>query len=239
MAFCFALVRALPLRASFRQLQQAFVTVPGGCCASFSGVCCDRSQFFSSAGFCSGFCARSRLLASTVGGLSREVRVSCGAAVCVPVLAGSDARFISMVTVQQNVRLNASEQGIFELLLSTLRHFRMNTQLRVAGGWVRDKVCVNRFSSYRKLGHLWAFHSKCDCRLNSRYELLLLQFIALCNWVGMQLLGTDSHDIDIAIDDMLGKEFCKKVNEYLESIGEETQGVGIIQRWERWFHLKP
>ncbi len=154
MAFCFALVRALPLRASFRQLQQAFVTVPGGCCASFSGVCCDRSQFFSSAGFCSGFCARSRLLASTVGGLSREVRVSCGAAVCVPVLAGSDARFISMVTVQQNVRLNASEQGIFELLLSTLRHFRMNTQLRVAGGWVRDKVCVNRFSSYRKLGHL-------------------------------------------------------------------------------------
>ncbi len=74
------------------------------------------------------------------------------------------------------------------------------------------------------------FHSKCDCRLNSRYELLLLQFIALCNWVGMQLLGTDSHDIDIAIDDMLGKEFCKKVNEYLESIGEETQGVGIIQR---------
>jgi tRNA nucleotidyltransferase/poly(A) polymerase len=45
----------------------------------------------------------------------------------------------------------------------------------------------------------------------------------------MQLLGTDSHDIDIAIDDMLGKEFCKKVNEYLESIGEETQGVGIIQ----------
>jgi hypothetical protein len=38
---------------------------------------------------------------------------------------------------------------------------------------------------------------------------------------------------------MLGKEFCKKVNEYLESIGEETQGVGIIQRWERWFHLKP
>ncbi|KAH9532116.1 hypothetical protein CY35_19G072600 [Sphagnum magellanicum] len=192
MAFCFALVRALPLRASFRQLQQAFVTAPGGCCASslgcggsssFSGVCCDRSQFFfSAAEFCSGFCAHSRLLASAVAGLSREVRVSCGAAVCVPGLAGSDARFISMVAVQQNVRLTASEQGIFELLLSTLRHFRMNTQLRVAGGWVRDK-----------------------------------------------LLGTDSHDIDIAIDDMLGKEFCKKVNEYLESIGEETQGVGIIQ----------
>ena len=46
-----------------------------------------------------------------------------------------------------------------------------------------------------------------------------------------QLLGKDSHDIDIALDNMLGKKFCEKVNEYLKSIGEETSGVGVIQRY--------
>lgn len=46
-----------------------------------------------------------------------------------------------------------------------------------------------------------------------------------------QLLGKDSHDIDIALDNMLGKQFCEKVNEYLKSIGEETSGVGVIQRY--------
>lgn len=45
-----------------------------------------------------------------------------------------------------------------------------------------------------------------------------------------QLLGRDSHDIDIALDNMYGKQFCEKVNEYLKSIGEETSGVGVIQR---------
>jgi hypothetical protein len=30
---------------------------------------------------------------------------------------------------------------------------------------------------------------------------------------------------------MLGKQFCEKVNEYLTSIGEETSGVGVIQRY--------
>ncbi|KAF5184715.1 Cca trna nucleotidyltransferase protein [Thalictrum thalictroides] len=28
---------------------------------------------------------------------------------------------------------------------------------------------------------------------------------------------------------MLGREFCEKVNEYLSSIGEEKQGIGVIQ----------
>jgi hypothetical protein len=45
----------------------------------------------------------------------------------------------------------------------------------------------------------------------------------------MQLLGKECCDIDIALDNMLGKEFCEKVNEYLSSTGDEAQGIGVIQ----------
>lgn len=80
------------------------------------------------------------------------------------------------------VQLTELEDNIFGVLVATLQRFELDTELRVAGGWVRDK-----------------------------------------------LLGRDSHDIDIALDNMLGKQFCEKVNEYLTSIGEETSGVGVIQ----------
>lgn len=45
----------------------------------------------------------------------------------------------------------------------------------------------------------------------------------------LQLLGKECYDIDIALDDMLGREFCDKVNEYLSSKGEEIHGIGVIQ----------
>lgn len=43
-----------------------------------------------------------------------------------------------------------------------------------------------------------------------------------------QLLGMDSDDIDIALDDMLGREFCEKITEYLSSIGEGTTVAAVI-----------
>ncbi|KAE9465521.1 hypothetical protein C3L33_02571, partial [Rhododendron williamsianum] len=86
------------------------------------------------------------------------------------------------VQVRDRIDLTDKERLIFGRLLEVLRHFSLQTQLRVAGGWVRDK-----------------------------------------------LLGRDCYDIDIAIDNMLGKEFCEKVNEYLSSKGEEAHGIGVIQ----------
>ncbi|XP_058204129.1 CCA tRNA nucleotidyltransferase, mitochondrial [Rhododendron vialii] len=86
------------------------------------------------------------------------------------------------VQVRDRIDLTDKERLIFGRLLEVLRHFSLQTQLRVAGGWVRDK-----------------------------------------------LLGRDCYDIDIAIDNMLGKEFCEKVNEYLLSKGEEAHGIGVIQ----------
>ncbi|KAG6388840.1 hypothetical protein SASPL_150276 [Salvia splendens] len=86
------------------------------------------------------------------------------------------------VHVKDRIDLTPKEREIFDRLLQVLRHFKLQTQLRVAGGWVRDK-----------------------------------------------LLGKDCYDIDIALDDMLGREFCEKVNEYLSSEGVETHGIGVIQ----------
>ncbi|CAK9170232.1 unnamed protein product [Ilex paraguariensis] len=86
------------------------------------------------------------------------------------------------VPVRDKIDLTDKERQIFDRLLQVLRHFNLQTQLRVAGGWVRDK-----------------------------------------------LLGKDSDDIDIALDNMLGREFCEKVNGYLSSNGEETHGIGVIQ----------
>jgi len=84
--------------------------------------------------------------------------------------------------VKETVELTEKEEQIFRRLLDVVRHFGLGTQLRVAGGWVRDK-----------------------------------------------LLGKDSADIDVALDNMTGQNFCEKVNEYLELIGEEQKGIGVIQ----------
>ena len=38
------------------------------------------------------------------------------------------------------MELTEKEEQIFRRLLDVVRHFGLGTQLRVAGGWVRDKV---------------------------------------------------------------------------------------------------
>lgn len=47
-------------------------------------------------------------------------------------------------------------------------------------------------------------------------------------WVRDKLMGRESLDIDIALDNMLGKEFADTVNQYLESHGQETHSVAVI-----------
>ncbi|KAL0427056.1 UNVERIFIED_CONTAM: CCA tRNA nucleotidyltransferase, mitochondrial [Sesamum latifolium] len=87
------------------------------------------------------------------------------------------------IQVKDKIDLTEKEKLIFDCLLQVVQHFNLRTQIRVAGGWVRDK-----------------------------------------------LLGKECHDIDIAVDDMSGVEFCEKVNEYLQSIGKKTHGIGVSPR---------
>lgn len=48
-------------------------------------------------------------------------------------------------------------------------------------------------------------------------------------WVRDKLLQKESHDVDIALDDCLGEEFALKVNDYLQSLGEQTKTVGVVK----------
>ncbi|KAK4391653.1 CCA tRNA nucleotidyltransferase, mitochondrial [Sesamum angolense] len=87
------------------------------------------------------------------------------------------------IDAKDKIDLTEKEKLIFDCLLQVVQHFNLPTQIRVAGGWVRDK-----------------------------------------------LLGKECHDIDIAVDDMSGVQFCEKVNEYLQSIGKKTHDIGVSLR---------
>lgn len=47
-------------------------------------------------------------------------------------------------------------------------------------------------------------------------------------WVRDKLMGRESLDIDIALDNMMGKEFAERVNQYLESHGKQKHNVAVI-----------
>jgi len=51
-----------------------------------------------------------------------------------------DKQSIPSIELKENIELTDKERKIFDRLLSTLRYCNLDTQLRVAGGWVRDKV---------------------------------------------------------------------------------------------------
>ena len=82
---------------------------------------------------------------------------------------------------QPPIHITEQEQKIFDFLLQVNEHYKLGTTLRVAGGWVRNK-----------------------------------------------LLGLDGDDIDIALDNMMGAEFAKYVEQYEKLKGLPTKSIGII-----------
>lgn len=80
------------------------------------------------------------------------------------------------------ISLTPEESALFDFLLDVVAHNRLDTVLRVAGGWVRDKV-----------------------------------------------LGKQSNDIDIALDNMTGIAFAELANARLAELGHATRSLGIIQ----------
>lgn len=79
-------------------------------------------------------------------------------------------------------KLTETEQKIFDLLLSVVNDYKLGTTLRVAGGWVRDK-----------------------------------------------LMGKDSKDIDLALDNLSGQKFANLVVKWMAEHGMDPKGVGIIE----------
>lgn len=82
-----------------------------------------------------------------------------------------------------SISLSQLEHDLFETLKATLVSQSLHdTELRCAGGWVRDK-----------------------------------------------LLGKDSHDIDIALNNMQGEEFAAHVNNHLASRSEAIGKIAVIK----------
>lgn len=44
------------------------------------------------------------------------------------------------IQIYHNINLNPIEKDIINILKSTCNQFQLNTIMRIAGGWVRDKV---------------------------------------------------------------------------------------------------
>ncbi|CAL5019147.1 unnamed protein product [Urochloa decumbens] len=53
--------------------------------------------------------------------------------------------------VRETVELTEKEERIFQRLLDVVDHFDLGTQLRVAGGWVRDKDFCTKVKEYQEL----------------------------------------------------------------------------------------
>jgi hypothetical protein len=95
---------------------------------------------------------------------------------CRLVSPGREDRLVSFSLLPVEARL-------FQILLATARSAGKSTTVRVAGGWVRDKLL-----------------HKCK-----------------------------DPDIDVALDNVTGREFAESVTSYLKSLGEKTSTVAIIQ----------
>jgi tRNA nucleotidyltransferase/poly(A) polymerase len=62
-----------------------------------------------------------------------------------------------------------------------------------------------------------------------KYHHLKTQVRVAGGWVRDKLLGKQSIDIDLALDDIMGAVFAAKVNEYLQSLGDEVHDIGVIK----------
>lgn len=121
-----------------------------------------------------------------------------------------DRCFVSSDT---HIRLTEDEDRVCQLLDDYVKNAQedvsMRTVCRIAGGWVRDKVSTDNTN------HLYS-------RLNSR-----------------QLLGSECHDIDIALSNSMGFTFAEGLAAYAARNGVETGTISkIAQNPEQSKHLE-
>ena len=145
-----------------------------------------------------------------------------------------------------SIHLTPEERSLFTLLGHARHETHLTTTLRVAGGWVRDKLLATpEFQAYHAVFDVGSNSNNINNRSSSRGQRLTSKFqkssqsqssISSPHSMGRQ--GTkvlvsyaecsQPVDIDIALDDMLGREFADRLNEYLSAAGEETVSVGVV-----------
>jgi tRNA nucleotidyltransferase/poly(A) polymerase len=124
------------------------------------------------------------------------------------------------------IELTPEEKDLFRLLRQARKETGLTTTLRVAGGWVRDKLLATREFAQ-------ASNHDDSFRLTSKFKESTTSVNSALrgNRRGGKTLGFSGSkpvDIDIALDDMLGREFADHLNEYFNQVGEDTVSVGVV-----------
>lgn len=133
------------------------------------------------------------------------------------------------------INLTDEEEMLFNLLTEVIHESKTTSTLRVAGGWVRDKLLateefkrgnmdgdgsVDRLTSKFKGPSSGASSGRQGSKLIGVRDTSTPQ----------SLVDTDGVpvDIDIALDDMLGREFADHLNEWLTRHGGDKISVGVV-----------
>jgi tRNA nucleotidyltransferase/poly(A) polymerase len=124
----------------------------------------------------------------------------------------------------RSLQLTEEERKLFELLRGVRNETGLSTTLRVAGGFVRDRLLATpEFQAYHRVFEV----GRGQGRLTSKFQ----KPSASMGRQGTKVLASHDAqpvDIDIALDDMLGREFADHLNQYLSAMGEETVSVGVV-----------
>jgi tRNA nucleotidyltransferase (CCA-adding enzyme) len=140
------------------------------------------------------------------------------------------------------ISLTTEERDLFQLLRQAREDTHLTTTLRVAGGWVRDKLLAT--PEFQRLNQN-RDRTKTHKRLTSKFQKpssmgrqgtkVILESNskkAPGDVVLEETVDEENQcrpvDIDIALDDMLGREFADHLNEYLQRQGQDTVSVGVV-----------
>lgn len=138
-----------------------------------------------------------------------------------------------IVSEGSSINLTEEEEELFNILLEVMQESEITSTLRVAGGWVRDKLLATE--EFRR-GNARGANDSSDRivdRLTSKFKG------PSSGRQGTKVIGADSSrtlidphdvpvDIDIALDDMLGREFADHLNEWMTQHGRKKISVGVV-----------
>lgn len=154
------------------------------------------------------------------------------------------------------IQLSKEEEDLFELLTKVCESSSSDgnkTILRVAGGWVRDKLLAT--DTFQRNTNVCSksnnFYSKPGTRLTSKRAApskgrqgtsIISNTASSFNGASNDITNNNNRltramddedafqplDIDIALDDMLGREFADRLNEWLSEHGRERVSVGVV-----------
>jgi tRNA nucleotidyltransferase/poly(A) polymerase len=152
------------------------------------------------------------------------------------------------------IQLTLEEEELFKLLRHVVEDKNLSTTLRVAGGWVRDKLLATEEFHGRFDGAAGTF-STANKSMGRKGSSVIGGAPLVNNIAGRRgrINGTQNGqvvetpyavmaqpvDIDIALDNMLGRAFADELNDWLVTNGRKTVSVGMmLKNPEKSKHLE-